>query len=244
MSEPTHSVLGVLKWANAPAEVTAWAARESFGREGIDTIEADLERILGAAPSNRAAVWLLAVVGFEAPVLATAIGMLIESRLPALAEPRLERALEVGLDNLLDPTLGDESLVQAKLCELLAADPSGRAGAGGYRSIDGRLVAACRATSVFLRAAESIGGHSARMEAERLARARQTASFVGIGVSAMVAHQHAQPASLGRPLSPSAAPPHELVFATEHLALALTEMEAFDRANVLREELIDHLADE
>jgi len=243
MTEPSHSVLGVLRWAKAPAEVIAWAEREPFGLCLVNAIEDELPAVLDTAPSNRAVVWLLAALGVESQVLATAVGMLIESRLPPLDEPRIEHALEVSLDNLLDATRGDETLVQAKLCELLLETQRAK-GEGGYRSQDERYAGACRATSVFARAAESVGAHGARMEAERLARARQTASFLGIGVSASVAHQPAVPASLGRPLSVEAAPPHELVFATEHLALALTEMEALDRASALRDELLDHLSDE
>jgi hypothetical protein len=243
MTEPSHSVVGVLRWAKAPAEVIAWAEREALGLRLVNTIEDELPALLDAAPSNRAVVWLLAALGVESQVLATAVGMLIESRLPQLEEPRLAHALEVSLDNLLDASLGDETLVQAKLCELLVEAQRAQT-ESGYRGHDGRYVAACRAMSVFARAAESIGAHGARMEGERLARARQTASFIGIGISAMVAHQPMVPASLARPLSVDTRPPHELVFASEHLALALTELEAFDRPNTLRDELLDHLADE
>lgn len=242
MTERSHSLLGVLRWAKAPGEVITWAEGEPLARSLVNEIDDGLPRLLDGAPSNRAVLWLLAVLGVEAEVLVTAVGMMLETRLPPLNEPRLAHALEVSLATLLDAGRGDECLVQVKLCELLAETPRAK-GEGSYRTMGGGYAATCRAMSIFARVAESIGAHGARMEADRMARARKNAGVIGVGLGAMVVHQRTVPASLARPLSVELPPPHELVFATEHLTLVIAELETLERPSTLREELLEHLSE-
>lgn len=242
MSGTSHSVVAALRWARAPEEAVAWAEREPFGSRSPIALEDALHETLDAAPSNRAALWLLAAIGVESDVLATAVAMLLEARLAHMEEPRLSTALEVALGALVDGALGERALVQAKLCELLATSPRAKE-EGGYRTHQGRYSAVCRAVGIFSRAAEAIGAFGARMEAERMARARRSANLVGIGVNATV-HERPRPATLATPLDVNLPPPHELIFATEHLVLALGELEAFEPPKSIRDELLEQLAED
>jgi hypothetical protein len=245
---PPHSLLGVAVWAGAPEPVLRWLEKKRLAARELSELGDEANELFERAPSTSALVWILAASGFPLDRVATGLALLLEERASVLGEQALLDTLEIGLGALEDPSLGQSALVHAKKCELLEGrDPRID---GGYRDGTDRWAVVCRGLALFARAAEALGAFVVRERTERTDRARHSANMLGMASiwvgpadQVMLPHERRRPISLARPVAVHLPAPHELVFAADHLARAMTELERLEKPTQLRDALLSELED-